>query len=552
MVSNPSSGTTPVVIVHGVGDQKLGQTARQVACIIGKSLCENQGVVALTEGISIICSPSMSDEGGLSPSFTVVGEGDIPSQKATFYDFHWAYLSRATDTDSNRFIGLAKTLISFASFGRFALQESPRGSLYTQFSSVLLTASCWLLALRTIAIIVLEWKRVLNPNDLLFFVDVALSILLLLFLLALVAHWIAGLSRYSVATAMLVLTVGVLTWGVIPGAARRTTEHAASSRNSSLSSTEPRILSFEADVNGSTREITTDWFYAYNTLSGLVFLFGLTLAAVWLIWASVRFIRIWRQQLTDVAKAKAAIDELQRKSFWIWMIIATILLFLNPSLMLFDTGWILATKTLPPTYLPSDSPLTELAEWWGSGILAVSGIVAAALFIWSPLRPLCDPLLELCLDVTSYFRARGKSGQMLADQVQRNLDNLLKNVQEIHKTPAVVVAHSLGSVIALQTIARGAPSAAVITLGSPLALLHRRMPSQVRQWLNDLNANNATVIWHNWYLACDVVGRDLESIAAGRIQDLMLGPGGHTDYFACPEFADRLSVVLEQCNERLQ
>jgi alpha-beta hydrolase superfamily lysophospholipase len=88
-----------------------------------------------------------------------------------------------------------------------------------------------------------------------------------------------------------------------------------------------------------------------------------------------------------------------------------------------------------------------------------------------------------------------------------------------HRGPLRVVAHSLGSIIALSALDDWQGPGAVVeltTIGSPLMLLARRLPCEYGAARLDRGHRRmpAVVRWRNYYFDQDLIGRRLDPEAA--------------------------------------
>jgi hypothetical protein len=106
-----------------------------------------------------------------------------------------------------------------------------------------------------------------------------------------------------------------------------------------------------------------------------------------------------------------------------------------------------------------------------------------------------------------------------------------------------VVAHSLGSIVALSALEGGrasAPGVDLTTMGCPLMLLAERLPRAYGRARPDHGRRTLAGVarWRNFYFSQDVIGRGLAEDVCLPGPDstkfepsLALGEGTHTDYF---------------------
>ena len=111
-----------------------------------------------------------------------------------------------------------------------------------------------------------------------------------------------------------------------------------------------------------------------------------------------------------------------------------------------------------------------------------------------------------------------------------------------------VVAHSLGSVIALSALEgrESGPEVDLTTMGSPLMLLAQRLPRAYGRARADGGHRNLPTVtrWRNFFFDQDLIGRALDPWLWRAGSDsrtfrsaITLGDGTHTDYFPDRGFA---------------
>ena len=113
----------------------------------------------------------------------------------------------------------------------------------------------------------------------------------------------------------------------------------------------------------------------------------------------------------------------------------------------------------------------------------------------------------------------------------------------------VVVAHSQGSVIALDELSHGwgdadlPASISFVTIGSPISHLYGYyFPNIYADWTHEKwNMFFSRVTrWANFYRFGDYVGTTITPPTKCEFQERPLGPGAHTGYFKDPRFIEQL------------
>jgi len=405
----------------------------------------------------------------------------------------------------------------------------------------LIRAAVALLLLRGGLFLAVPYLTVWHQNDFLFFCDVVLAIVILVFDATLVFLLVRGQISIAIAgTLVLVVTAMLLAWGFVPTVA---TTFLTESVGQPSSAGNHRLISFPVRELAPNQLITADWFYSPNTVSGTMFHLSLAMVCLWAIAAGVFFLFIRWKSRYDASGAARLMTSLIVGSFLMWMAIGFLTVLFTPSLFLYDLFWLHYLQRLPfDTYLPAESPIVQFNHWGSRWLLAMLAALATAFLFASWFQPLSNPLIELGLDSISYFRRKRGGDAQMAQRIQQELCSLIAVVERHHGVAPLVVGHSLGSIIAVAAAASGQRMGQLVTIGSPLGLLKRRYPGMVQQWLTALPANQwRNLSWENIYCACDVVGRELEPFAGEHVTDVLIGDGGHTEYFRDERVAQFLS-----------
>lgn len=531
---------TPIVVVHGVGDQRPGDSARELAIAYARCLATTQGPATVTGGQTIVSHNAKQGSGEqfTSQVYTVTGFGSaVPI--AVFYDFCWAHLSSPTTSEASRLWSLGLLPLRIAALGKAALHPSVSNAMAT-IIKVLFVATCWLIYLRTFTFVFLETVPLIYSNDALLCIDLLIAFLMLLFAVGGVATVLAGKLRWACfETAAYSLTVVVLAWGLIPAVIKSLTGSKPSSDHGAYWL---RRLDWPL-VDGSGLHFTSDWIYGFNTLSGMSFYVALLAFLLTILSCTVLFGRSYYQAQQSPKSAVSSLSRIEYGLVQAMRGISLIVIVASPLVMLYELISLTVFRWTPITgYLPEDSEITLAAAWFGGSGIAAIGIVIAFFWYNEALRPAANTVLEFSTDVIRYFRT-GESGGGLAALTESGLSDLLGTIEAIHGRPAVVVAHSLGSLIATECISNGGSVRAVLTMGCPIMRVNRRYPELVEKWLIGIAGMSGGIEWSNYFCASDYVGRDIGSVVE-MASDELIGAGGHTGYFQSPLIAKRLHEAI--------
>lgn len=221
----------------------------------------------------------------------------------------------------------------------------------------------------------------------------------------------------------------------------------------------------------------------------------------------------------------------------------------------------------PVMNLPTDAlqqSVTGLLEKYCTLVMIPFVALLVSLLFSSSVRKSLAPLVELGLDVMNYFPTlpldrtpmlryvfggvRVPGFPERREELARSFACLVCDIHARTNGPLLVVSHSLGSIIALtgleylSSIAKAPPvSVDLVTFGSPLELLQRMFPLDFGR----SRSISMLASWRNYYRTEDLVGRGLGEpskcfITSVKVEDVPLGSGGHTGYFADTKLADLL------------
>lgn len=566
----------PVVVVHGVGAQKRGETARDFATTLARAIarspqCANHFVRVYSEDVALGNKFEGDDRDGLNvPKRTVLNWG-LASQAAV-YEFYWAKLSSIGESTLRRLHDVLTILLWLPSLGLLAMTYG-EGALRNLLLMLLRSTyiAVWVCLLGrfgiTVGVKIAQLSGMfadVRANDLLLPCDLLTAACLLCLLATSVSCRLYSSVRVEeIRTALMALTVTFLLLDVVPTAiadrAGEVLDHAASSddgapaRPTSERSTfkpadgRPHALCFTSDTGELIA--TSDWFYSPVTGPGIwpYLNFGVVMLWAAIAAASYGIVRLagsW--SLMSAETVAQLIDRLQSVSRTSWLAISMSVLLIAPFWMLWDF-WSLTAHTSPyPIVQSARRAVVSYLDWYCDSIFTLFVIAAGLVLLSSKVRAASAPLLELALDVLTYFRHDSADAPRwllpirLGNRVNRipvsrllhtRLATLVSAVARAHGTPVVVVSHSLGSVVAVRSLIQhvfGKEEANVllVTMGSPLEVLRTRFPRRYASWFG----NGQTLpddCWTNLYRASDVVGRRV-----GALPDQKpLGQGGHIGYF---------------------
>jgi hypothetical protein len=539
-----------VVVVHGVGDQVAGNSAKELTVSLGKYLAAD--VVGTGHGVelnqlpSLIYSDNVVDSGdGTSDSYAVTMDGRIGTRAYRINEFFWADLSRNSETIWQRSVGAVRAILGLPELGRLALsspeQESTWLTATARFFYMAGVRLILLRALMVIALLVISFK---NRNDVLLITDWVIDAVLLMFGLALFATVLKGRgkSRNAATTAVLSLTVTFVLLSILPEAVGPRLKKKPPPHPVNVS----RLYTFP--VADQPQPVTADWFYSPQTFPGICPYVGLALIAVWLLIFIVRYCTIRRASGSDPAST----TNLLRLSLIMWIAIAILLLVVQPVFDLENLGSLLLFKTTP--YWLADSGTSEEKVISAAcDIIFYAFAASAGLILFSPkLRVVLNTILEFTDDVIAYLVKKRLFGppHPLSQSLHVRLSILLNLIAQRDGRAPVVVAHSLGSVIAARAAFAGAPMSALITMGSPMNLLFAAYPQTFAAWFDgQAPASFKNVRWVNLYCSGDLIGRDICDNVSSIVMphsknvNLPIGNGGHVGYFTSICVADQIDQI---------
>jgi hypothetical protein len=593
-----------VIVVHGVGNQAEGETARSLGLSLARELSkEHFRAHTLSAADSVVSAPPSLPDGNVeAPAFSLREEGSA-GDRARIYELYWANESRVGEFIVSQVISFWQLFVGVPRLGLIALDYTPaRGrAALTVFRGVYVLV--WLLiVLRMLYASALAALRVptrlgaLHSDELALPLDMMVSAVLCILLLT--AVWLCRAVRdrpRGVAVALMSLSAAVLLTATVPNALHGLPNLRDRPRVEGGAIADDRAAGKPTSPGGSSplapaaREpwlrfpvagITAEWFYAPYHLGGF---WPYVNYALVLLWVGLSALALgWTTYTPGLADScrKDITAKITRSMSATWLLISWCVLFLGPLLDMFILLQIFVFKTVPwdgfvsaagnPHVVAHTVEAYALAAQW---IYYPFVALTVGLLFSSKLRTLLAPALELVLDVMNYlspvggvdryaalrFLSGGRPGARttpLRDQLDDRLWTLIRLACQARGGPVMIVAHSLGSIIALSALRRGlrspevsevvpaSPCVKLVTIGSPLMVLAWAFPDlfdsrRAGQGPWDLHGVS---LWANAFYASDVIGRDLVSgtavVAPSQgTREENLGQGLHTDYFPDSRFA---------------
>ncbi len=484
------------------------------------------------------------------PTVDIVSSAD--SRRIRIYEFYWADASRYE-------LGWVSHLVSFVrltvGLPRLALFGIQRASAYSVGVFV-----CWtLMLIRTLWVIANLW---VGPR-LGFSTSISRRVLILdvllnscFFLFGLSSLVLRGQLRklgINAQVGMICTTISFLLLQSLPYAFFPI--HVGAPSSPSVSSS----------IFGRS-----DWFYAPNTLVGVwpyleywaIWAFGASLIAL----SGIVLRRAWLRGALDAVED--CVSAWTRRTLSFILVLAFSSLVFSPGLFLLDLLSLLRGDLPADALFDSvrDPLIASYFVWLVRTAVWPAAFVSGALILSGDVRQAMKPILELVFDLESYlFRhvsrmvsAEGiESPLTLRERLAERLSALVSQACGAHKNGVVVVAHSLGSVIAWESLLRLPPSVAekvdFLTMGSPLMTLSWAYPGVYGRSDAWMSIRARTRSWHNLYQGADVVGRALtfpSSTGASIVSNRRIGGGGHLAYFEHAALADQVLACWQESEQR--
>ncbi len=606
----------PIIVVHGVGNQKRGVTLDTFMQTLGKVMSGGSGTEIIKRADVLVKSPpdpprTLPDPPDPSPHR--ISDGNYYPHAVLqltgnaapwhFYEFYWADESRIGDTAWNKARSYWQILVGLPRLGLYALEspDAPKPRFIARALDGLvrfLYVAAWsTLVARFLVVLLMGFCRFSGYPEgrealykYLAWADLIRTGTALAFLLALAVWWVVSPFCGGKECSAVLKTVQI----ALTAATMLTALVDLGIRYKPLEFFKP-VLSFvrsgvilPPELYHPTKSFDPRLFYVFNTVTGVLWGSSFVIVLVWAMWTSARVAFPWLlRRLTGQGDTNGgSIERVIDRTRFCWGLLGFVLLLLHPLAFQYDwwsgfpkPDWWSFTyyheKPVPrriDTYANIVFEVFQLAVGLAIGPFA---LVSFVLVTSSSVREALVPGLELALDVLNYLPPRPfidawflprflLGGRRAADQpalshaFAARLRSLIELAGARSGTPVRVVAHSLGSIIALSALERWEDGLEVdlTTMGSPLMLLAERLPRAYGRARPDGGERVLTTVvrWRNFFFSQDLIGRGLGSevwnspgfkpkLALGKgthteyVADRRLGKGTHTEYFADRRFA---------------
>lgn len=549
-----------IIVVHGVGDQVKGETARSVVTALAQQIItENRPERVDVSGPNEVHIPTS----GYAPCSAVLQtmQWSDPAHNAhqlPVYEFYWADASRNQVGIADQFWLMWQLAVGLPRIGLRAIDGD--GHLGSRIARML----CGLVWLALVAHLITSvfflvattvgsaagYPLVFARIATLWSIELLFNAACILLAIALAAVAIRRRRVSCMLVPLLTLGTAWLLTHIVPLAVEEV-----------LKAWYPTLTPASgAAANGDIwsitifgRDINLTWFYAINSLAGFWPYVSLSFAILLVCTIALGYLVI---RLAPSAFPEGVDWLLRIMAVGGGLLVVSILIF-GPLLDMY-TLYRLASGGTPPYVARSvDKDDSDALTAYGQSVLFPFSAIVVVFFLSSEWKPLLSPPVELALDVVNYLPPRpwldrfppvrymlaGRrppSDGSLEQELSNKLAALVKFAQERHGDYVIVVAHSLGSMIALSSIRSNTiPSATLrlVTMGSPLHLFSSAFPQFYSSAGGDRESWKlpSISIWINLFRSGDVIGRQLKPLpfqsGSATCSDTRLGPGGHADYF---------------------
>ncbi len=584
-----------MVVVHGVGAQARGATISALIRAFGRVTTGGTGTeVGAQSEVLVQPADEQTDRirvGAYYPHSSLDWRDETGSHSRAFYELYWADESRIGDSILNQMRSYWQLLVGLPRLGLYAL-DRPAGKpsrLMDHFARGCYVFAWVALIARFVVALIMTGLRLTGYASVAdsFYPTLArcdairagADILLVptfFFWYMATCRCDRPVSRNILKTAWVALTVAtmltdLLTLGFRFGQyqlLQPILSRLTIGGNLSL----PEPMHYRAGVYDPSS------LYGLKTIRGPIWALGYALVLIWLLMAMPRFVADRLGGPRTRASVTPSPDDLKQKSnrainriFWIGFVV----LLLEPVAYL--VVYVVSGSGVPDsvvflTYYTANSisedqmiendvfVVFDLVMRLTIGPFAFASIV---LLTWPAARMALLPGLELALDVLNYLRPRRLIDSWLVSRFllggRRSSAGtgssttycgrghaLVVLAGQRHGSPVTVVAHSLGSIIALSALENWSIAdlkVDLLTMGSPLMVLAERLPAEFGAARADAGHRALPAVgrWRNYYFEHDSIGRRLEpGIAAPPTvfePDHSLGDGTHTEYFVDQRFA---------------
>lgn len=131
--------------------------------------------------------------------------------------------------------------------------------------------------------------------------------------------------------------------------------------------------------------------------------------------------------------------------------------------------------------------------------------------------------LHVIGDVRFYIQPNASHPAAIGEECRNRLRAALAYATRGPTDRVVVIAHSQGSVIAVDLRQRGELQCPLLTMGSPVTSLYSRFLG-----IDLMSGQKSTAPWVNAFRDGDYIGG---AIASGLVDNRLIGPGSHTQYW---------------------
>lgn len=548
-----------ILIAHGVGSQQRSETVGRFADALGKSL-RSQGYRPHAEQEQIYYHA-----GGESFPATQVRLRDSESRfNLRLVEFHWADASSLDGSWATRFSAVWRILVGLPKLGFLAIENTAKTSrLFRLLRAVFFF--CWfLIVLRLVAFSALVCtnaaRKLLLNNEL--FVN---------WLQSWPTHWERNCELgIDLCLAISLVALGCLVFAIrcckrgskIPLAIAITSLAMSSLFTMHLPQAFHTVMIGAEESSPAVQPAESLRDLIYENLNSVTRVTGIATYLIQsLLIAAIMF--AGAQYVTHVLKEKRKGEEasdhrLNRLLAAVansFRVFTMVLLFVVPFCWLVEFFHTAVFGSHFFDHLNSHKKhLILFAE--------IQVALVALPLLFSGVRQIAGPIGELILDVMNYFPAvrwfqhrRALAYAMgaaslgaphsLRSPLTKRLKGLLEQLDERADNETILVSHSLGTVIAYDTLVNWGQDDRVqqirlITMGSPLAKLLLLFPDLFDAAPLKLRA------WTNLFRVDDYVGTKLprELTKHNQVEQRSLGVGGHLNYYDDPTLADTICTQL--------
>lgn len=575
-----SNRPNSLIVIHGVGDQKVEETIRDLSRGIGRAIQQTTGL----SGIRVCqrgewqCGVPHSDDSMRVTEYEVAHTRGGASVVHRLYEFHWADLSRLSDRWYDQVRGSVQFLTGLPRLGFRALNAPEPATWPRACSSIarLSFVACWScivarlsVALGYIAIGFVPFVAVTRATTIrvLLWFDLITSISALAFLLFLLVRTVTcsiqrgrAIALREAGTACAALTLAGLFSQMLPFSIRGTIELTETLHKSGWSGLQQLVSASVTGGSQRTEAVLPERFYSINSVTGFISYCSMAGLLGWVVILLVLYgFARWPGRGSTT-------EWMNRCMAWTCFALAglsVLWLGLLSSFWAIDVGTHVQTgsRFFDLLIVPERDPIIDVIV---NGFVALCWVVAmplyatAFLFVtFESIRSALIPASDLVLDVVNYLptipgidrrgfycrlyggRWRVASRGSLDARLARRLRALVAHVHGLDGGPIAIVAHSLGTMIGLAALHGwdrhlGETNVAglegnvpvpppsdleieLVTMGSPLVAMATAYPQDY-----DPSATGGmwrlpcVRTWRNLFQSADYVGREIAQRYEGK------------------------------------